>query len=81
MVLLNAETGNRTQDTTIFSRVLYQLSYLGKFCYFNRMLKGCQDFWFLHSLSRTPENHAKMRGHNTKCVLSIHCAPAPGARI
>ncbi len=24
-----AETGNRTQDTTIFSRVLYQLSYLG----------------------------------------------------
>gem|GEM_PF-3348308 len=24
-----AETGNRTQDATIFSRVLYQLSYLG----------------------------------------------------
>ena len=27
---VSAETGNRTQDTTIFSRVLYQLSYLGK---------------------------------------------------
>jgi hypothetical protein len=25
----SAETGNRTQDTAIFSRVLYQLSYLG----------------------------------------------------
>jgi hypothetical protein len=37
-----AETGNRTQDTTIFSRVLYQLSYLGKLGYFNRMQVGCQ---------------------------------------
>ena len=27
--VISAETGNRTQDTTIFSRVLYQLSYLG----------------------------------------------------
>jgi hypothetical protein len=26
--ILNGEGGNRTRDTTIFSRVLYQLSYL-----------------------------------------------------
>ncbi len=44
--MLNAETGNRTQDTTIFSRVLYQLSYLGKCCYFTWMIKRCQDLVF-----------------------------------
>lgn len=28
-VLINAEAQNRTADTAVFSRVLYQLSYLG----------------------------------------------------
>jgi hypothetical protein len=28
--LLDGETGTRTRDTTIFSRVLYQLSYLAE---------------------------------------------------
>ena len=27
---MNGEGGNRTHDTTIFSRVLYQLSYLAR---------------------------------------------------
>ena len=39
----SAETGNRTQDTTIFSRVLYQLSYLGMLRDFTRKLPGCQE--------------------------------------
>lgn len=42
-----AETQDRTVDTAIFSRVLYQLSYLGeRFSYraqdFNRLLGECQ---------------------------------------
>lgn len=36
--LLSAETQNRTVDTTIFSRMLYQLSYLGKPLYLNNVL-------------------------------------------
>jgi len=39
----SAETGNRTQDTTIFSRVLYQLSYLGELVYSTRGVGECQE--------------------------------------
>lgn len=39
----SAETGNRTQDTTIFSRVLYQLSYLGELVYSTRGMGVCQE--------------------------------------
>ena len=33
--VFSAETQNRTVDTTIFSRMLYQLSYLGKPLFLN----------------------------------------------
>ena len=33
--VFSGETQNRTVDTTIFSRMLYQLSYLGKPLFFN----------------------------------------------
>ena len=33
----SAESQDRTDDTAIFSRVLYQLSYLGPFASFSRM--------------------------------------------
>ena len=33
---MSAETRDRTEDPTIFSRVLYQLSYLGNGFYFTR---------------------------------------------
>ena len=36
----SAETQNRTVDTAIFSRVLYQLSYLGK----DTLLLSVRDF-------------------------------------
>jgi hypothetical protein len=29
-LMIDGETGTRTRDTTIFSRVLYQLSYLAE---------------------------------------------------
>jgi hypothetical protein len=39
-----AEDQDRTGDPTIFSRVLYQLSYLGSGVYSNRSYNECQEF-------------------------------------
>ena len=36
-ISFSAETQNRTVDTTIFSRMLYQLSYLGVRCFLNNV--------------------------------------------
>jgi hypothetical protein len=42
-----AEDQDRTGDPTIFSRVLYQLSYLGSDAYSNLCSNDCQEIRFL----------------------------------
>ena len=44
----SAETQDRTGDTAIFSRVLYQLSYLGQ-TYF--VVKRAEFYWQMYGLS------------------------------
>ncbi len=78
----SAESQNRTGDTAIFSRVLYQLSYLGlkvsglstlfyKRANFNRPILDCQVFYHTYD---TPVIYNSVDS-NTRFSLVLLCGP------
>ncbi len=52
--VIGAETQDRTVDTAIFSRVLYQLSYLGSCSYCTRWGEDCQEKTGTNDVDRGP---------------------------
>ena len=69
---VSAETQDRTGDTAIFSRVLYQLSYLGESSLslsvrdFTRTYRDCQE-----NISNNKDAHGFCRVCSTEVILSI----------
>ena len=69
---MDAERQNRTVDTTIFSRVLYQLSYLGLRVKFYMLNTGVSsDFWKLCIASCTSVIFPFALIFDKKWVLSV----------
>ncbi len=55
-IFFSAETQNRTVDTTIFSRMLYQLSYLGKPLFLNNVLYSTRVFVLCQAIQKNCDN-------------------------
>ncbi len=64
--MLCAEDQDRTGDPTIFSRVLYQLSYLGSDAYSTLWRVDCQEIGFFTLIQRI---HPELEDMGFLCIL------------